>query len=120
MKSLSRAADCLARKAYFLGKNQEFQSPWMKEFKYYYDNDIPLSRELHPDELDFMGGKEDDITITLSQVFKDAGPLDPRRKLSANDTFFTEQKFLYTKGVPSNKKEGFKRARFTERQTMTP
>ena len=66
VKSLSRAADCLARKAYFLGKNQEFQSPWMKEFKYYYDNDIPLSRELHPDELDFMGGKEDDITITLS------------------------------------------------------
>lgn len=40
--SLSTAADCLARKAYFLGKNQSFQSPWMKEYKYFYDNQIPV------------------------------------------------------------------------------
>ena len=33
--SLSHAADCLARKAYFLGKNQEFQSPWMREYEWY-------------------------------------------------------------------------------------
>ena len=86
--SLSQAADCLARKAYFLGKNNEYRSPWMAEFKHYEDSGIPV---LYPAEegYDFIGGKHDDITITLAQVFSDNGPDDPHRQLAANDTFFT-------------------------------
>jgi len=41
--SMSNAADCLARKAYFLGKSQWFRSPWMRELKWYYENDIPIT-----------------------------------------------------------------------------
>lgn len=76
--SMSRAADCLARKAYFLGKNLKFQSPWMKELKHYVDNDIPLVKR-PPEGFAFTGGKADDITVIVGQVFADAGPDDPRR-----------------------------------------
>ena len=76
--SLSRAADCLARKAYFLGKNMNFQSPWMKEFKHYYDEGIPVVNAA-PENFNYIGGKHDDITVTLAQVFTDKGPEDPRR-----------------------------------------
>lgn len=63
--SLSNAADCLARKAYFLGKDLGFQSPWMKEFKHYVDNDIPVVNK-PPPGYDFIGGKADDITVTVA------------------------------------------------------
>ena len=63
--SLSQAADCLARKAYFLGKNLSFQSPWMKEFKLYKDTGIPVMNPA-PEGFNFIGGKADDITITLA------------------------------------------------------
>ena len=121
--SLSGAADCLARKAYFLGKNPNFMSPWMKEFKWYYDNDAELKKEgkglvnQPPAGYPFVGGKADDITITLAQVFTDKGPDDSRRQLSSNDTYFAEQKYLYTGPVPSNAKEGYKRIKKAAGQT---
>jgi len=76
--SMSKAADCLARKAYFLGKNLHFQSPWMKELKHYVDNGLPLVKS-PPKGFKFVGGKADDITVTVGQVFADRGPDDPRR-----------------------------------------
>ena len=63
--SLSKAADCLARKAYFLGKNKDFQSPWMKEFMFYKDNNLPVINK-PPEGFKFLGGKEDDITVTVA------------------------------------------------------
>ena len=84
---LSQAADCLARKAYFLGKNQGFQSPWMKEFKHYKDTGIPVMNPA-PENFPFIGGKHDDITVTVAQVFLDRGPDDPHRKLMENDKYF--------------------------------
>ena len=38
--SMSKAADCLARKAYWLGKSTSFRSPWMADFKYHHENGI--------------------------------------------------------------------------------
>ena len=66
--SLSAAADCLARKAYFLGKSKSFQSPWMKELKWYVDNGIDIMKPMPPN-FPFIGGKEDDITVTVAQIF---------------------------------------------------
>lgn len=89
VRSLSKAADCLARQAYFLGKEADYISPWVKEYKYYFDHQITLTSQ-PIDEYDFIGGKHDDITVTLAQVFVDRGPKDPRRHLSERDHFFSE------------------------------
>ena len=78
---------------------------------FYKDNDLPVINK-PPAGFKFLGGKEDDITVTVAQVFKDVGADDPRRQLSANDKYFPDQKTLYTKAVPSNKTEGFLKARF--------
>ena len=61
----------------------------MKEFKHYTDNDIPVINPA-PANYPFMGGKHDDITVTVAQVFKDAGAEDTRRQLAAQDKYFTE------------------------------
>ena len=76
--SLSKAVDCLARKAYFLGKDDSHLSPWMRELKLYVDNQIPMTWD-PPREMELMGGKEDDITVMVAQVFMDRGEDDPRR-----------------------------------------
>ena len=87
----------------------------MKEFKYHYDNGLELVNK-PPAGFKFLGGKADDITVTVAQVFADtAGEDDPRRSLAANDTYFSDAKHLYTGPVPSNSKEGFLRARFNDR-----
>lgn len=65
MTSMSKAADCLARKAYFLGKSTNFRSPWMVDFKYHTDHHIPLVNPA-PEGFNFIGGKMDDITITVA------------------------------------------------------
>ena len=94
--SMSGAADCLARKAYVLGKDPNFMSPWMAEFKWYYENNEELKKvgrglvQSVPPGHKFIGGKADDITITVAQVFTDMGPDDERRQLSENDTYFPE------------------------------
>jgi len=61
-----------------------------------------------------LGGKHDDITITVAQIFRNRGQDDPRRRLAEQDTYFKEQKTIYTGPVPFNTKEGFMRARFRE------
>ena len=115
--SLSQAADCYARKAYYLGKNENFQSPWMKEYKWFKDNGKMLVNQ-PPPGFPFVGGKADDITITVAQIFEDKGVNDPRRSLSADDKFFKDQITLYTGAVPVNWYDGFRRARFNDRSNI--
>ena len=86
---MSKAADCLARKAYFLGKSYDYQSPWMREFQWYVDNEVPVTNEPEP-EYEFIGGKHDDITITVAQVFESVPEDDPKRQLAANDKYFPD------------------------------
>ena len=89
----------------------------MKDWKYHADNGIPLVN-YPPKGYNFLGGKADDITVVVGQVFTDAGPDDPRRYLAEQDTYFSENKFVYsTEFIPDNKKEGFLRARMNERKT---
>ena len=83
----------------------------MKEYKYYWENGIELVND-PPPNFDFIGGKADDITVTVAQVFADKGADDPRRHLSEDDKYFPYQKTLYTGLVPTNKKDGFYRAKF--------
>jgi len=61
----------------------------MKEFKWYNDSGMKL---MHPvsEGFKFLGGKADDITVTVAQIFTDEGKNDPRRHLSANDTYYKE------------------------------
>lgn len=83
----------------------------MKELKWYIDNDIPLARP-QPANLRFIGGKQDDITVTLAQVFRnDHGANDYRRWLARLDPYFLSNKTIYTDQVPSNLGEGYRRAK---------
>ena len=57
-------------------------------------------------------GKEDDITVTVAQVFHSKEG-EERKNTAQNDTFFTELKKVYTsEDIPHNRYEHFKRARF--------
>ena len=86
----------------------------MKEFKHYADVGIPLMNPA-PEGFNYVGGKADDITVTLAQVFLDKGSEDSRRNLSENDYYYPFKKTVYEGGVYDNSREGFKRARFNER-----
>ena len=52
--SYSAVADCIARKAYFFGKDQQHYSPFARSAAKYGKN--------------YMGGKHDDITVTVAQI----------------------------------------------------
>jgi protein phosphatase PTC7 len=52
--SYSAVADCIARKAYFLGKDQSHHSPFARSAATYGKR--------------FLGGKHDDITVVVAQV----------------------------------------------------
>ena len=67
----------------------------------------------------YIGGKADDITVTVAQVFLDKGPDDPRRSLAANDLYMPHSKTLYDGWPYDNSHEGHKRARFNERHDNT-
>lgn len=56
-----------------------------------------------PKDYKFVGGKADDITVTVAQIFTDEGKDDPRRYLAADDTFFKEQKTVYKNRPVSSK-----------------
>ena len=40
----------------------------MKEYQYYVEHAIPVASE-PPEDYEFIGGKHDDITVTVAQVF---------------------------------------------------
>jgi protein phosphatase PTC7 len=52
--SYSAVADCIARKAYFLGKDKTYDSPFARSAARYGKR--------------YLGGKHDDITVTVAQV----------------------------------------------------
>lgn len=64
--SPSAAADCLAKKAYWLGLNQWYRSPWMVNFKKAVDNNEEIPNGRPGPDYKFIGGKHDDITVTVA------------------------------------------------------
>ena len=56
LQSYGLVADCIARKAYQLGKDKSFFSPFAK-------GAADSGKK-------YIGGKHDDITITVAQIFQ--------------------------------------------------
>ena len=52
---MSAAADCIAIKAYHLGKNEAWDSPF--------------ALGARANRMQYYGGKHDDITVTVAQIF---------------------------------------------------
>lgn len=89
--SLSWVADCIARKAYWLGKNGTFDSPFAqtgRESGYYRGT----------------GGKHDDVTVVVAQITADSSNI-----VYENDIYFNDSITLYTGDIipvmPQNPKE---------------
>ena len=63
--SLSQAADCLAKEANRLSKNSAYFSPFNKSWKEACEKGMKLGTQ-PPENYDYLGGKEDDITVVVS------------------------------------------------------
>jgi len=97
--SYSLVADCIARQAYVLGKDKQFDSPFAQGAR------LVGKR--------YMGGKHDDITVTVAQVARsshnDSSSKSGGSPSSApsnqpedkDDPHYTESIFIYTGPVPS-------------------
>jgi protein phosphatase PTC7 len=85
LQSFGLAADCIARKAYFLGKDKEFDSPFAQGAR-------------KAGWQNYKGGKHDDITVVVAQISTTPTFEDP---------YLEESIFLYTgkvgavEGLPS-------------------
>ena len=78
--SYSAVADCIARKAYFLGKDQTYHSPFARSAAKYGKR--------------YLGGKHDDITVVVAQVERAVNGefvVDPKQ----DDPHKSESIFLY-------------------------
>lgn len=98
---MSSAADCLARKAHFLGKDPNYVSPFNKQWKLAVDQGLDMP-QYPPLGYNFVGGKEDDVTVTVAQIFaidNSLGLSDPMRSLAKDDVYFKEQKTVYKKKI---------------------
>jgi protein phosphatase PTC7 len=95
--SYSLIADCIARQAYFLGKDKTYDSPFAKG-----------ARESGKR---YQGGKHDDITVTVAQIRKSIGANDVVSVNDDNsddvhdnnhgdDPHYNESIFVYTETVP--------------------
>ena len=112
MQSLSKAADCLAVKAYWLGLNLTYLSPFNREWRKAIAEGDPWATERWlPEWGQPSGGKHDDITVTVAQIFVEKEG-EPRKGIAEADTYFSESKTVYTGDVPSNRYESYTRARF--------
>eukprot|EP00535_Pseudo-nitzschia_heimii_P004576 CAMPEP_0197178654 /NCGR_PEP_ID=MMETSP1423-20130617/3871_1 /TAXON_ID=476441 /ORGANISM="Pseudo-nitzschia heimii, Strain UNC1101" /LENGTH=445 /DNA_ID=CAMNT_0042628439 /DNA_START=44 /DNA_END=1381 /DNA_ORIENTATION=+ len=76
--SLSAAADCIARMAYFLGKDEKHYGPFARSAATYGKR--------------YVGGKHDDITVTVAQV---VSMDDDSSRLNNDDPHRSESIFLY-------------------------
>jgi protein phosphatase PTC7 len=90
--SHSLVADCIARQAYVLGKDKKFDSPFAQG-----------AREVGKR---YIGGKHDDITVTVAHVELKAGPSTgpssaPSTEAQDDDPHYSESIFVYTGPVPS-------------------
>ena len=101
MTSLGAAADCLAVKAYWLGLNFDYYSPFSQEWKKAIDEgDEFASDRWDPDWGIPMGGKHDDVTVTVAQIFKEAEG-ETRKGIADADEHFKESKKVYKGRVPA-------------------
>ena len=108
--SLGATADCLALKAHWLGKNMEYLSPFAQEWQKAIEagDEFAVSR-WDPAWGRPSGGKHDDVTVTVAQIFKDKEG-EPRKGTAAADNYFKESKKVYKTYVPAM--PDYKRARF--------
>ena len=112
IQSLGYAADCLAIKAHWLGKNEEYLSPFNQEWRKAIEAGDPFASSRWPSWMGPpIGGKHDDITVTVAQFFVEKEG-EPRKGSAAADPHFKESKKLYTGDVPPNRYEKYARARF--------
>jgi hypothetical protein len=79
VESYGQVADCIARKAYKLGKDESYNSPFAKGAK-------KAGRY-------FAGGKHDDITITVAQLFKES---EGNERKAHTEDFFEKLVTVYT------------------------
>ena len=89
--SYSLVADCIARTAYELGKNDKFDSPFAKGARAAGWGD------------DYTGGKHDDISVIVSQFFvgsPTASASSRREEEDDEDPHYTESIYIYTGPVP--------------------
>jgi hypothetical protein len=91
--SLSVVADCIARTAYELGKNKNFDSPFAKAAR-------AVGKR-------YIGGKADDISVIVAQVLVGSPPPRSRSSSSSSsssrsdeDPHYAESVYLYTGPVP--------------------
>lgn len=99
--NLGAAADELSRLAYFLGKDQTYRSPWMQELEETVKSGgqlPPQMGNLTPNML-YVGGKHDDITVTVAQVFVEKEGQE-RVNTQQRDTYFKEDKHIYVLDEP--------------------
>jgi protein phosphatase PTC7 len=103
--SFALVADCIARQAYALGKDRTYDSPFAQGAR-------KVGKR-------YLGGKHDDITVTVAQIIKKkktssspatttSGPSaapssrdDGEEEGNDDDPHFTESIFIYTGPVPS-------------------
>ena len=85
--SYTLVADCIARTAYELGKDDKFDSPFARG-----------AREAGWGN-DYTGGKHDDISVIVAQYFV-GSPANARQQENDNDPHYSESIFLYTDDVP--------------------
>ena len=112
MVSLGKAADCLAIKAHWLGLNPEYLSPFNIEWRKALEANDPFAVSRWPKFLGApIGGKHDDITVTVAQIFHEKEG-EPRKGTAAADPHFPESKKLYTGDIPPNRYEPFVRPRY--------
>ena len=71
-----------------------------------------------PADFNYLGGKPDDITITLAQVFHTQN--GERKGYADKDTFYKDKKTIYTGAVPVVSYDQLKRARFHKREEQYP
>ena len=112
MTSLGKAADCLAIKAHWLGKNEDYVAPFNKEWRKAIAEKDPFATMRYPGFLGPpSGGKHDDITVTVAQFFVEKEG-EARKGTAAADPHFKTSKKVYTGPVPTNRYSTYKRARF--------
>ena len=71
-----------------------------------------------PKDFDFIGGKHDDITMTVAQIFYTQN--GEKKGTAERDTYFPDAKTVYTKDVPLISYDKLKRARFHKKEEQFP
>ena len=84
--------------ANILSKDQDYPSPFMTEWKKASDEGKPMGTK-PPPGFNFLGGKEDDITVTVAQVFADNAKNEQMKDHAKKDKYFEGSKFIYKEKI---------------------